>query len=390
MLDPVATIALRPERLDRAQEVGGAEPGADPLVQILAERRDVVALMGEVPQQRLRALLDRRDQLAQPRLVGAGGVDRAVRGLVGPQLLDRVANLLPGGIGRGGGLDPLARRAEGRLGGEVGEVDPERLVVELVDAVVAEEVGVGEHHDPAGAVPGHRRQRRRRRSSARRGPRDHPRAVGERQGAGAVEAGIGDAGERIGAGGVRRLDEVGEDPARRLAAMVLVVLDGRVLDLDPEPAEQLVEVVPVLLLLRLAEDDQPAAGFDPGGDRLDLGVGQARLALTGRRLPLRFGGVRDDEHVGARQQPAVDRRGRVRADLEVAPLERFGRARERGVGGMGCLHPLGHFGADRPRFRVRFIEEDPGSLAVLRSFHQCLRPAAGMRATLRRRSVIQP
>ncbi len=52
--------------------------------------------------------------------------------------------------------------------------------------------------------------------------------------------------------------------------VVLVVLDGGVLDLDPEPGEQLVEVVAVLLLLGLAEHDQPAAGGDERLDRVEL------------------------------------------------------------------------------------------------------------------------
>ena len=52
--------------------------------------------------------------------------------------------------------------------------------------------------------------------------------------------------------------QLGQDPARRAAA-VLVVLDGVVLQVQAEARQQLVEVVAVLLLLGLAEHDQPAA-----------------------------------------------------------------------------------------------------------------------------------
>ena len=100
------------------------------------------------------------------------------------------------GVGRG-------RVGEGGLGDPVDEVEPELLVVELADAVVAEQVGVGGDGDPAGAVLGDRRQRRARDRGGPVRAGDHPRAVVGVQGAGAVEAGSRDPGERVGAGALR-------------------------------------------------------------------------------------------------------------------------------------------------------------------------------------------
>ena len=68
---------------------------------------------------------------------------------------------------------------------------------ELGDAVVAEEVGVGEHGDAAGTVGrdrGERGVRRRRRGV---GAGDDRGAVGGGDGPGAVEAGFGHAGEKV-------------------------------------------------------------------------------------------------------------------------------------------------------------------------------------------------
>jgi hypothetical protein len=69
--------------------------------------------------------------------------------------------------------------------------------------------------------------------------------------------------------------EVGEHPARR-HPVVLVVLDGVVFEVEPEPGEQLVEVVAVLVLLGLAEHDQAAPALDERLDRVELAFAQAR------------------------------------------------------------------------------------------------------------------
>ena len=354
-----------------ALKSGFAKPRRDPGVEIARERLEVRALVREVRGERLDRRLDLGDELPQSGLVGPVEVDRAVGSLMLAQLLDRVAEPRPGRIGGGCRLDRCATGGEGRLGGVVDEVDPEGLVVERVDAVVAEQVGVGEDDDAAGAVGRHRGERCIRRRSARIGTGEDPPAVGERQRAGPVEAGLADTGKGVGAAALGG-DEVREDPARRVAAVVHVVLDGRVLDLDPEAAEQFVEVVAVLLLLGLAEDDQPAARLDPGDDRLDLLGAEARLADAGRRLPARLGGMGDDEHVGAAEGGRVERRRVVGGDLEVTALERGGGSGKRRVGRMGRLHPLGDLGADRPRLRVGLVEEDPGASCVLGRFHALL------------------
>ena len=235
-------------------------------------------------------------------------------------------------------------------------------MVEVADAVVAEQVGVGEHDHAAQPVLGHRRQRAPRRCRLGRGPRDHAGAVADGERPGPVEAGLGDPRQRVGPAAALPVgpDEVGQDPARRLA-VVRVVLDGRRLDLDPEAGEQLVQVVPVLLLLGLAEHDQPAARLHPGGDRLDLLVRQPRFARPRGRLPTRVGGMGDDEDVGARERVRVERPVVVGGDREVAPLQQPRRALKRSVGRMRLLHPLGELGVDRPGLRVGFVEEDAGA-----------------------------
>ena len=63
-----------------------------------------------------------------------------------------------------------------------------------------------------------------------------------------------------------------------------------------------------------------------GRQGVDLAGGQARIALARRRLPARVGGVSDDEDVRLLEEGGVDRRVGVRGDLEVAALERLGRA----------------------------------------------------------------
>ncbi len=123
-----------------------------------------------------------------------------------------------------------------------------------------------------------------------RGAGDHPGAVVEGEGAGAIEARLVDAGEEVDAvavGAIRgAVLELGEDPGWG-GVMVLVVLDGAVLHLDAEANEEVVEVVAVLLLLGLAEDDEPASAAHELLDRVELRVGEAGLAGVRGGLPLR-------------------------------------------------------------------------------------------------------
>jgi hypothetical protein len=179
----------------------------------------------------------------------------------------------------------------------------------------------------------------------------------------AVEAGLVHAGEEVDAGGtagarlagsVRSVAdvgagrEVGEHPGRG-AVVVLVVLDGAVGDLDAEAGEEGVQVVAVLVLLGLAEDDEPAAAADELFERVHLVVAEPGRAVVGCRLPLGVGRVGDDDDVGARQGLAGEGTIGVGKDVEVAGGERGGGDRIGGVLGVGGLHPLGELPSDGPR-----------------------------------------
>ena len=206
-----------------------------------------------------------------------------------------------------------------------------------------------------------------RRRGAGRAARDHAAAVVERQGAGAVEAGLVHAGEEVDAFcelAVGAVLELGQDPGRR-RAVVLVVLDGAVGDLDPEAGEEVVEVVSVLRLLGLAEDDQAAAAAHELLDRVELAVGEPGGAGVGGRLPLGVGGMGDDEDVGGGERLAGEGALGVGRDLEVAVGERLGGEGVGGVLGVGGLHLLGELAADRPRLGVGLVEEDAGDLRLL-------------------------
>jgi hypothetical protein len=178
-----------------------------------------------------------------------------------------------------------------------------------------------------------------------------------------------DAGEDVGGGLVAGgrwivVVEVGEHPGGGVSEVVVVVLDGGVLDSDAEALEKLVEVVAVLVLLGLAEDDEAAAAAYEGLDVLELGGGEAGVAAVDGGLPLRLGGVSDDEHVGWCERFAGQRAVVVRCDLEVALGERRGGTGEGGVGGMGGLNLARELGANGPGFGVRLVEEDAGEFRV--------------------------
>ena len=333
MLDPVAAVALWPEGLDRAHEVGLLEPAGRPPAQVLAERLDVCRLMREVGLEALRRGGDRGDQLVEAGAIVDGEIDRAVGLLGDPQLLHRGLQLPPGRIVLGGRVRERVGAAEARLGGPVGEVDPQRLVVELADAVVAEQVRVGQHDDPPLAVLHHRRERGAGRRSRVVGASDRAGAVVQRQRPGAIEACAVHPRQQVDAGvPVGGVAELGEHPGRRLA-VVLVVLHGAALDGDPEPRQELVQVVAVLVLLGLGEDDQATAAAHELVDRVELVAREARGVAVRRRLPLRLGGMGDDEHVGVVEHVGQRPVG-VGGDGEVVGVEGRRRARVRGVLGV--------------------------------------------------------
>ena len=161
VLDPVLAVLLGMEGVGRGVEVGLAEVRRLPGGEVRGERREVGGLVGEARRQsastsaaiaavssavRARSCLERSTEPS------GSWVSRSSATAV----LQRQPVRVGGGLG---GAGSARRRGEGRAGGPVDEVEPEGCVVEVADAVVAEEVGVGEHRDPAGAVLGDRRQR---------------------------------------------------------------------------------------------------------------------------------------------------------------------------------------------------------------------------------------
>ena len=188
---------------------------------------------------------DRLDQLGQRPGSCSARVDGAVGLLSGAELLDRLLQLAPARVGLSGGVGDGLNARERRLGGPVDEVEPERLVVELADAVVAEEVGVGEHDDAPRAVLHHGGERGAGRRGGREGAGDHLAAVAQGERPGAVEAGALDPGEQVdrrmpfARPPLAALSRSLAVPAARRGPRgggveVRVVLDGAVLDLDAE------------------------------------------------------------------------------------------------------------------------------------------------------------
>ncbi len=138
--------------------------------------RQVLTVMREVGGE----TLDRRNDPLEVRRRGARvgvGIERAVRSLEPCECVDLIAQLGPRGIGR----RPVARRAvsTGACGraSPMHDVEPQRAVVEVAEAIVAEQVGVAEHDDPSVAVVGGDDQRCARRRGRRMGPREDARAV---------------------------------------------------------------------------------------------------------------------------------------------------------------------------------------------------------------------
>jgi len=190
------------------------------------------------------------------------------------------------------------------------------------------------------AVRGRDDQRRLGRRGRGAAAREHAGAVARGDRGRPVEASGADPGEQIAVAAAPAVPELGEDPAR-CAEVVLIVLDGLVLEMHAEVAEQVVEVVAVLLVLGLTAHDQSAAAADERVDRIELIACQQWRADPRRFLPPRVRRMSDHEHVAAAQRVLGQRPVRVRGDLEVA----FGQCR-RGqrvgrVGRMRRLHLAG-------------------------------------------------
>ncbi len=142
MTDAVLAMELGAEGLGRAAEVRLCESGVGPGDEVGGDGVDVIGLVGEVRLEALRSAGDRVDELPKASGVLGGGVDGPVRLLAKAQLGDRGLELEPVGLRDNGWLLELAVGGEGVGADPVGEVDPEGFVIEVGDAVVAEEVGV--------------------------------------------------------------------------------------------------------------------------------------------------------------------------------------------------------------------------------------------------------
>ena len=265
---PSRRSALRAEGLDGADEVGLGEAAVRPSGGGRhAGPRRIRFWCGKWRARPPTAVQIVLDQLGQAGAVVLGQVDRAVRLLGRPQLLDGLLERGPVAVGGGRRVGDGLQAARMRAG------RPSRR---------------GSARGPRCRA---RRCSRRRRGRSRRGRRrgrspccataasgrartgrggegagEDVAAVVEGERAGAVEAGLVHAGEEVdavralgrGVGGAvgpvavgEAVGEVREHP-RGGAVVVLVVLDGGVLDLDAEAGEEDVQVVAVLVLLGLA------------------------------------------------------------------------------------------------------------------------------------------
>ena len=117
--------------------------------------------------------------------------------------------------------------------------------------------------------------------------------------------------------------QVGKHPARA-PRCVLVVLDGVVLELQPEAREQLVEVVAVLLLLGLAEHDQAAAART----RTPRSRRARRRSAAASPVPVvRSQAGRTDARSRARRRRRASPRSAAASALDVDDEVALGRAR---------------------------------------------------------------
>jgi hypothetical protein len=176
MLDPVGAHQLGAELPERAREVRLAEV---PRSQILERGLQILGVLWE-PR---RELLDRVPHCLDVAARGVRirvGEQSAVWGLEQCERVRLVAQPNPRRVVLGAvpvALGPDRPGPAFWLGRPVAEVQPQRAVIELAKAVIAEQIRVAEHDHPAGAVGGRDDQRRAR---GRRCPvcaREHDGAV---------------------------------------------------------------------------------------------------------------------------------------------------------------------------------------------------------------------
>ncbi len=312
------------------------------------------------------------DQPARRGQVVGPGVDRAVLGLQRPDAGDRVLERQPvlvelDGVGSGGHRGGRERvRPGGGTGGPGHDVGPQGAVVELLDGVVAEQVGVGEGDHPAESGLHRGGQRLAGRVGGGAGGREDLRTGGAVQGqhAGAVEADLGHTGQHALADGGT---DVGEHPGRDVLVPASPLLHGGADDRDAEAAEQLLQVVAVLVLVALPQHDQPAAAADERLDQVELLRAEPRRPGAGHALGAPLGRVRDHQHVTGTQHVAGERSAGVGVHVVATTDELLRRQGVAGVGGVDRVDRPRRLGAEAPGLAVGLVEHQAREV-----FHQGL------------------
>ena len=354
VLDAVAAFEVRPEEVERGAEVRLAAAALDPGVQVGHDLGEVVLLVRE-PRRQVGDRLGHRHH-ERPHLAGVVRlqVDLALGLLEEPECAGGLLEAQPRRVlrrlrrhRRGVPLERVQRHP-------VQQVEPELPVVAPEQVVVAEEIGVrGDDHaavavghgrDEAGAgrVGGRARAQHQRAGRVRR---DH---------AGPVEPDVAHAVQQTGVGDVRA--RLSRDPGGDRVVRT-VVEHGGVLDAQAVGREQLVEIAAVLVLLLLAEDDEPAAAGHEVPHRGDLHRREHGGVVADGALPLALARVRDHEHVGAGQRGFVQRPAARRDHLEVTLGELRGRPGVGRGGGVRGTHARRRLRPYRPGLAVMFVEQ---------------------------------
>ncbi len=149
MLEAVGALPLRMKSEQRVEKVGNRETAVFPALQVDDQSVEVGGIVRETRPQRGNcgdAPVDARRRDRQRPLAVGLDVDRAILSLQFAKLGDRVLQVAPGGWQVSRCRRRFARR---RRTGPRHDVRPQRHVVVVRDRVVAEQVGIGEHHDPA-------------------------------------------------------------------------------------------------------------------------------------------------------------------------------------------------------------------------------------------------
>ncbi len=368
--EPVAAMLLGAEEHEAVEEVGHPEAAVGPPLDVGLHGLQVGRVVREFRCQGSNPGDDAGHAVARGRVV-VGLRHRAVLDLQRAQLLDRGLEVEPARVAGVGRPRHLRLRLHG-IGARAGArgprhgVDPQRPVVELVDRVVAEEVGVGQHDDAPGADLRAHRQRGRGGIGERARAREHPHALGPGgprrldlvDRARAVETGLPDAGEHALARRDVAAGEVGEHPGGHSVVPVRAVVARHAAHGQPETTQQLVEVVAVFVLVTLGEDDEPAATAHIRLDGVELRRLQPRRPRARAALGPLLGRVGDDEHVGLVQGLRGQRTLRVCLDIGAAGTQGRRRQRVARVRRLGRVDARRDLRVQRPGVAVGLVEKN--------------------------------